>query len=391
MNNIILNDGQKLAVQEIVDWYFTGTDKEQVFRLFGYAGTGKTTCLKTALSILGMPSHNVATVAPTGKAALVLRQNGHDANTIHKIFYITFKGKGNRFGFRLKPKIPSMIQLIVIDEFGMVGDSFIDDICSFGVPVIALGDPNQLPPIGQNNRYLDIPPNALLTEPMRTDDTTGVLDIADIIRTGGRLRPGRYKSSNVFYSANQIEDILDYDMVICWKNETRRKLNMIIREHMGMTSRYPMRGERVIGLQNNYFYLKDFEDLDIFPANGLGMIMLDDYKNIDEDTIMLKCRPDFIESDDIYFELIVAKCVFDSYHDSSIDVGLHMASNEREDLCYVDFFQAGTCHKLQGQSCGRVLVVDEFPKKPDKLYAQFLYTAVTRARYSVDVVPMITG
>jgi len=57
----------------------------QVFRLFGYAGTGKTTL---ARHIADGVDGGVKFAAFTGKAALVMRNKGCDgASTIHSLIY----------------------------------------------------------------------------------------------------------------------------------------------------------------------------------------------------------------------------------------------------------------------------------------------------------------
>jgi hypothetical protein len=56
-----------------------GLGSEQVQTLGGYAGTGKTTCLKALAAALP----EFAVCAFTGKAAAVIRKRGADASTIH--------------------------------------------------------------------------------------------------------------------------------------------------------------------------------------------------------------------------------------------------------------------------------------------------------------------
>ena len=69
-----------------------------MFRLFGYAGSGKSTVLKFTLDELGLDPHRsdrtggscvpgVVTATFTGKAALVLRRKGTPAQTIHSLIY----------------------------------------------------------------------------------------------------------------------------------------------------------------------------------------------------------------------------------------------------------------------------------------------------------------
>ncbi|MBL4556778.1 MAG: hypothetical protein JKP98_05075 [Rhodobacteraceae bacterium] len=72
---------QAAAIREIKEWFETRTEQQQVFRLFGYAGSGKTTVLKFALDELGLsPTQRDGRplrarrrhATFTGKAALVL-------------------------------------------------------------------------------------------------------------------------------------------------------------------------------------------------------------------------------------------------------------------------------------------------------------------------------
>ena len=81
---------QHQAIARIKDWFQHRTHEQQVFRLFGYAGVGKSTVLKFALDELGLEPHQstkssgtcvpgVVTATFTGKAALVLRRKGTTA------------------------------------------------------------------------------------------------------------------------------------------------------------------------------------------------------------------------------------------------------------------------------------------------------------------------
>src|SRR5262249_22339738 len=109
---------QDAALKAVASWLKRG--EPQVFRLFGFAGTGKTTLAK---QIAEDVSGEVAFGAYTGKAALVLRSKGcRGASTIHSLIYRS-RGEDD-------DETPSFVlnrnsaaadaDLIIIDECSMV-------------------------------------------------------------------------------------------------------------------------------------------------------------------------------------------------------------------------------------------------------------------------------
>ena len=87
MTDFTPSAAQAQAIREIRDWFETRTAEQQVYRMFGYAGSGKSTVLRFALDELGLSPHQgerdggcvpgVVTATFTGKAAHVLRGQGH--------------------------------------------------------------------------------------------------------------------------------------------------------------------------------------------------------------------------------------------------------------------------------------------------------------------------
>ena len=97
MTDFTPSAAQAAAIGEIRDWFETRTADQQVFRMFGYAGSGKSTVLRFALDELGLSPHQgdrdggcvpgVVTATFTGKAAYVLKNKGTPARTIHSLIY----------------------------------------------------------------------------------------------------------------------------------------------------------------------------------------------------------------------------------------------------------------------------------------------------------------
>ncbi|MHA7872284.1 MAG: ATP-dependent DNA helicase, partial [Hyphococcus sp.] len=136
----------------------------QVFRLFGYAGAGKTTLARHIAENAG---GDVAFAAFTGKAAHVMRQKGcAEASTIHALIYRPASAEEDgEPAFTLRHDAPaSKTDLIIIDECSMVDEDLGRDLLSFGKPVLVLGDPAQLPPVKGGGFFTDCAPDFMLTE-----------------------------------------------------------------------------------------------------------------------------------------------------------------------------------------------------------------------------------
>jgi len=194
-----------------------------VFILRGYAGTGKTTMVKVIADYIAQ-SRFLALMAPTGRAARILRQKtGHNATTIHKAIY-----KKPRFDAKkVKDIAESEFKLIqdifvpesggsivaIVDEASMVcsrkiehelfafgTDNIMEDLLTFvrphyGGKVIFVGDPAQLPPIGEPHS------NALRTEYFEEKGLKVVeAELTEVLRQQG--------DSTILKNAMMIRDLL---------------------------------------------------------------------------------------------------------------------------------------------------------------------------------------
>lgn len=134
---MILTRKQEEAVQIGRDRYRAG---EKCTVIGGYAGTGKSTSLQHIIEAININPEEIAYATFTGKAALVLRQKGFNAQTLHKLLYDTQK-IGNHFVFRAKRKLDKPYKIVVVDELSMVPMTLMRLLAKHNVHVIGLGDP----------------------------------------------------------------------------------------------------------------------------------------------------------------------------------------------------------------------------------------------------------
>ncbi|MCU0732158.1 MAG: AAA family ATPase [Hyphomonas sp.] len=157
---------QDAALKAVAAW-LRNPGRQQVFRLFGFAGTGKTTL---AQHFAGGVDGPVLFGAFTGKAAHVMHKKGcRGARTIHSLIYkldddqMTYEPK-----FRLNPDSDvAGAELVIIDEVSMVGEDLGRDLLSFGTPVLVLGDPAQLPPVKGQGFFTEAEPDVMPTPTSR--------------------------------------------------------------------------------------------------------------------------------------------------------------------------------------------------------------------------------
>lgn len=376
---------QDEAIEAAIDWFEMGREtRRPMFKLFGYAGTGKTTIAKM---IARRFRGNVHFAAYTGKAASVLRAKGcTGAGTIHGLIYrprnqntqvekkdadgavvgtVTVKElKFDLHGAALQD--PRSRDLVIIDECSMVGEKVGQDLLSFRKPILVLGDPAQLPPVGDGGFFTNGEPDVMLTEIHRQKEGCGILDIATAVRTGAGLRVGTYEESHVLpRSAMWSIDPLEFDQVICGTNATRRAWNRRIRLRLGRDSRHPVPGDRLICLRNNHrLGLMNGEQVDVLEIRK-------------QPTERSKILDMIVDRDGQAMNVKAPTHYFDEEQGDPEWSG--------DEFVFFDFGYAITCHKSQGSQWPRVMVINEsrvFRHDADR----WLYTAVTRASSMVTVV-----
>lgn len=393
------NEQQSKAIKKILNWYKNNTKSQQVFRLWGSAGTGKSTLINEISYVIqngeGVPKGEILFATFTGKAAAVLRNKGMPASTIHSLIYkpLIDPITGQVTGYKLNDESElQYASLLVCDEVSMVNEEMGRDLLSFGKPILVVGDPGQLEPIKGEGFFTRDEPDAELTKVERVALENPLIFLANEVREGRELKPGRYGDSRV-YRGKSIPDelILQADQLICGRNATRRALNRRYRVLKGfhdIDSQFPVRGDRLMGLRNN----KDTGVLNGTQWHCDEPIIKPIWRLKDWRDPAAGREPTKIEG--IYFRLRACD-LFDSNGDpliiNTVCSAHHFDENLPEppwrDVAGTDeftFAYCGTVHKLQGSSAPHVAIVDESFVFRDQEW-KHRYTALTRASEKADV------
>lgn len=402
------SDEQERALKAVGDW-LDNPGERQVFKLFGYAGTGKTTLAKY---LADQMSGRVFFCAYTGKAAHVMQQKGCvGATTIHKLIY-TAQNKSkvklvetedelrkligelreakssdieidsNPQVVQLRTDIKGMTEdivkprfqlnwdsqahhaaLIVIDECSMVDGVIGEDLLSFKKPILVLGDPAQLPPVMGAGFFINGEPDFLLTEIHRQAEGNPIIELATRVRQGQELYLGQYGESSIIRRADLTGKIaLNADQMIVGRNKTRNSFNRKFRKNLKMEGALPNVGDRLVCLRNNH---------ELGLLNGsLWEVM--EFIEETEDTIYMRVKGDAGNN----VEVAAHKAIF---------LGQDVPWYEKTSAEEFDFGYALTCHKSQGSQWNKVLVFDESTCFRQNAQ-QWLYTAITRAAEQLVIV-----
>lgn len=260
---ITFNEEQFDGVKKIKHWL---NDTQSIFTLAGYAGTGKSTIVK---KILDNYRYGVVVSAPTHKAKkVVMNTTGEDGQTLHALLGLrpdldldNFNPNNPKFNPIALPKIADY-NFVVIDEASMINqelyDLIIDKTYNTRTKVLFMGDPAQIPPVGERESVVFNQKQNLfhqLTKIERQNDTNPLAYVYDALRNNLNRLDGGFERKSVVnemgegvtftvdkrtfrnaimekYHSGEFKKDTDFCKVIAWKNETVISSNQVIREEL---------------------------------------------------------------------------------------------------------------------------------------------------------------
>lgn len=388
---------QEVARSKFCDWYkHPETRTRPWFEISGPAGSGKTYVVRMIIESLGILIDNVLFMAFVGKAALALRLSGVNGRTIHSTIYrLIHRTKRDEDGFIIYrggspviemtfekvESLPDNIQLLVLDEGGMVDSKIGGDILSFGIPLLVLGDLHQLPPVFGKSMFLQHP-DVILNEIMRQSKDSQIIYLSQLATHGFAIPYGTYGNDECMVIPKHTltdDHLRQVDLVICNTNITRDKINWYIREHIyGIRSNTVEVGDKLICRQNCYSILLQDKSLgvDIALANGLIGTVTNTKKNTGKGSnkLAIDFRPEF--STECFKDVPINPTYVLSDYAYRQTVNPRFEPDVTFELGY-----CSTCHLAQGSQYDSILVyLDHIPGTHSEYFRKWLYTAITRAK-----------
>ncbi|WP_273273680.1 ATP-dependent DNA helicase [Maribacter polysiphoniae] len=301
---------QSIALQQLSS-YVLSKEKEQLFLLKGFAGTGKTTIVGTLVSNLWRTTMKSVLMAPTGRAAKVMSNYANTQSyTIHRKIYFPKKQSGGGVQFVLAPN-KHRDTIFIVDEASMIPDtpadsklfengSLLDDLMMFvysghNCKLILIGDTAQLPPV-----HLDLSPaldegklelnynkevtKIELDEVVRQSEDSGILVNATLLREelegsffdGFKFDVNDYTDIVRLVDGYEIQEAIDTSYsengkeetaIIVRSNKRANLYNENIRNRILYLENDLAVGDYMMVVKNNYFWLKPTSEAG-FIANG---------------------------------------------------------------------------------------------------------------------------
>lgn len=419
-------DGQAVVMYHL-SAFLLSQKENPTYILRGYAGTGKTTLVKTLVKTLPSIGMRYVLMAPTGRAAKVLSSySGQDASTIHRRIYQakSFPDGSIRIA-RAENKYKNA--LFIVDEASMIGEqkefgssSLLDDLLSYvfsgeNCRLLLIGDTAQLPPVGSNRspaldcEYLkaEFPITVAtyeLTEVKRQALESGILYNATDVRQ--LLGQNLYEYSLPLFHLKGFDDIQKIEpetfeemlhnvfantsdneaVIVCKSNKRANLFNQAIRGRILNIEGEIATGDKLMVVKNNYYWTEGNPDIN-FIANG-DMAEIRKIKHFDEmygfrfadvelsftdypdaPNVEVKILLDTLNSNSPSLTEEENKRLFNAIEEDYMDIPnrreryKEMKKNPWFNALQVKFAYALTCHKTQGGQWNSVFIDSSLNQK----------------------------
>ena len=273
-------------------------------------------------------------------------------------------------------------KLIVVDEGSMVNEKIASDLKSFGIPILVMGDPGQLPPVDGDFGFNMDTPELFLSEIHRQALDNPIIQLATLARKGELLKVGSYGDGRARVIPRAKDDVTlnpDADVqVIVGTHKKRWDITSKIRHVLDYNSNAPEVGEPLIccrnsrsrvGMTNGSMYTVKEAPEKLVDGDAAFRMTVQDEDGMEHTCIVYQ---------GLFEEHIARKQLY-----ASADKDLaYRTRNSAENF---DWAWAVTCHKAQGSGWDNVVLHDESGVFRDHSF-KWLYTGITRAIETLTVV-----
>lgn len=272
--SIQITPEQQAAIEAVLQFLADPDPVSNFFVLEGFAGTGKTFCMREVVARTSKSRANYAFTAPTNKAAKELKKVTGEACTIFSLLGLRIdkSGEVKQLTTGKTPVDLSELDAIFVDEGGMVNKNLMGILKTQSeakqVKVIFMGDRAQLPPVGETKSPIwDLENGARLNKVMRHDNeilelVTTIREVmwspapSIILRSNNSNGEGVWKMSKRDFKEGIYQSAIngkfadgEESKVIAWRNATVAGYNDLIRAGIFGANAVPgfyLNGDRIV-------------------------------------------------------------------------------------------------------------------------------------------------
>lgn len=433
---------QEQALVQFLE-FIRSRETRKLWVLTGYAGTGKSTLVAHLVKQMRAENLSFKLLAPTGRAAKVLSNYaGFPASTIHRHIYFS-GGELSTQGLSLAKNLHKNT-LFFVDEASMLAASsayeannVLEDLLNYvyngeNCHLIFIGDPGQLPPVGQE-QSLALEPALLasafaslhiwhshLTQVVRINESSGILSAATYLRQKQDFVLPLFPRLSQFTDAS-VQEIngadfqeslessmaqvgTDETILLTLANKRANQWNLEIRNRLFYREEVLEKGDLLMVVKNNYFWLDPSSKMG-FIANGelarvdrvrkleafygFEFAQLDlcfvDYPDQGPITCIVHLQSLSDEGPSLSREVL--RKLFYAIEAEHADIKnkqkryREVLKNPYFNALQIKYAHAVTVHKAQGGQWAHVYVDYGFlpEERKNTAYLRWLYTAITRA------------
>ena len=462
-----LNKSQKIVFNALKN--FAKQSVTKAFILKGYAGTGKTTIISGLIKWLKNEKIDFSLLASTGRAAKILSDKSiSKASTVHSKIYVfneldedieKIEKIQNSISVDDKGQLNLLFDLIqveentkriyIIDESSMISDSdknsssfakfgsgkLLSDLFNYDKngKFIFVGDPLQLPPIGQrispalSKLYLESEfsfnvDEFELKEIMRQESDSGIIKASMNLRklySSKQFSKWSYfplKGVNEIKLHNSHADLINHYLqlltkygvenssILCTSNKQCADLNKVVRLYLNQNENILNQNDLLMVTQNNY--ITGLVNGDLVRVLNIGASEKRcglTFRKVEVEELVSKSKyhvniiEDILTSNRTNLNNKEHKELFIDFFNRMKGNGIKQKDEKFKSEMLTDpylnalksvYGYALTCHKSQGGEWDNIYLYldNKIQGKPKPEVYQWMYTAVTRAKKKLHIV-----
>ena len=391
----VLTNDQYVALSKLQKWY--RKYNHQIIEISAVVGTGAWDIIQRFLDEEDFDPREIMYLSYNQKQVLELAAKRYHAYYINGIIYnytriVNFDSipvinpSSNILEYKwtkdVKKKIDNRYKLMIVFDSSLLNQRTLDDLCTFGLPIILIKDPMLLPAPDSYTFCRDS--NIYLREPHPSYISNPIIYFAHKSIMNDRFNPGSYDNVAVIPRKQMnLYNLKSSDMNITITDSLRDNINKIYREKiLKRKDSINVVNERMIVMSDMYNHKivnTDEKKIKLYLRKGMVGHITKIYKHAAiTKYVPIEFRPEF------YFESF-EDLILDRHYLNGIDqVSKQIIPDE---FIQLEYAYALTPSLARLSHWDKVtMIMDPTVEEDPKFRSHMLYTAITRAKQSLTII-----